>query len=378
MARFRFPHLLPWLVLALLVIPLASASAQSFRRGDTNADGAMDISDGVRPMLWLFSGGFEPPCLDASDANDTGDINITDGIYILNFLFLGGPPPPYPYPDCGMDLTSDALSCNSFPACESPSDEFLVNVQVDAELQDVDGLLNLTAALKERQILTTVYVTADYANRNALLISDLFQQGFEIACHGFYTGEQLASMTYEEQLDLLSRAKLALEGCKPCGTYKPIVGFRPQYFSQNEDTYRVLDELGLAYNGGYKVGQIFLPGHEWDTCSYGVDAHAFSAVPLTTVPRGETRIYLCDIACAQVEKMTGAEFGQALQTGLAQSLAANEPLVFLLHNWYTGDKVKYDYWQPVIDLIDQIRQSGRGTFVSSLELVERCTLPPGP
>ena len=42
-------------------------------------------------------------------------------------------------------------------------------------------------------------------------------QGFEVALHGYYTGEQLATMTYEEQKDLLERAKKAVEGCRPCG-----------------------------------------------------------------------------------------------------------------------------------------------------------------
>ena len=36
--------------------------------------------------------------------------------------------------------------------------------------------------------------------------------------------------------------------------YKPVVGFRPQYFSQNEDTYRILDELA---EGGV-ITRIFL------------------------------------------------------------------------------------------------------------------------
>ena len=37
---------------------------------------------------------------------------------------------------------------------------------------------------EERGIATTVFVSAEYANRNALLITDLFQRGHEIALHG--------------------------------------------------------------------------------------------------------------------------------------------------------------------------------------------------
>jgi hypothetical protein len=42
------------------------------------------------------------------DGNADGEVNITDGIFVLNFLFLGGPEPPAPGPtDCGPDETED-------------------------------------------------------------------------------------------------------------------------------------------------------------------------------------------------------------------------------------------------------------------------------
>jgi peptidoglycan/xylan/chitin deacetylase (PgdA/CDA1 family) len=242
-----------------------------------------------------------------------------------------------------------------------------VNLQVDGELDDVQGLRNLKTELERRQISATVYVTADYANRNALFVSELFQSGFEIALHGYYTGEQLASMTYEEQKDLLTRAKVALEGCRPCGTYKPIVGFRPQYFSQNEDTFRVLDELGLTYNSGFKVGQLYLPGHTWEAVPYAAAGHDFYVIPISTVPAGCERVYLCDIACAQVLKWTPEQWREALMVGLAQSLETRQPLVVLLHGYYSGDQTKYGYWQPVMDFLDAAK--GKVTFVQSKELV---------
>ncbi|MGQ9590869.1 MAG: PKD domain-containing protein [Planctomycetota bacterium] len=90
-----------------------------FRRGDSNADGAINITDGVFTLNYLFLGGPEPPCAEAADANDDGAANITDGIYILNYLFLGGPAPPAPGPDvCGPDPAgSPALGCVSYTKC---------------------------------------------------------------------------------------------------------------------------------------------------------------------------------------------------------------------------------------------------------------------
>jgi len=246
-----------------------------------------------------------------------------------------------------------------------------VNLQVDAELEDTQGLRTVTLELQRRQITATVFVTAEYANRNALLINELFRTGFEIGLHGYYTGEQLASMTYAEQKDLLSRAKLALEGCRPCGTYKPILGFRPQYFSQNEDTFRVLDELGLTYNSGFKMGQLYLEGHTWTAMPYAVPGHNFRVLPISTVPEGCHRVYLCDLACGQVEQWTPAQWRDGLLKALADAIETRQPLVVLLHGYYAGDETKYGYWQPVLDFLDAAQ--GQVTFVQSKQLVELAT-----
>jgi hypothetical protein len=89
-----------------------SGEVSPFRRGDSNADGRVDISDAVYTLNWLFLGGAVPPCLDAADVDDSGEIDITDGHGVNVFLFLGGSPPPAPGPfACGGDPTPDELTC---------------------------------------------------------------------------------------------------------------------------------------------------------------------------------------------------------------------------------------------------------------------------
>ena len=82
-----------------------------FHRGDANADGSINITDGIFVLNFLFLGGPTPTCLEAANPNDDEAVNITDGIYILNFLFLGGPQPAAPYPSCGTDEDGDGISC---------------------------------------------------------------------------------------------------------------------------------------------------------------------------------------------------------------------------------------------------------------------------
>ncbi len=89
-----------------------------FRRGDTNADAARNITDGIFVLNFLFNGGPTPTCMDAADANDDGDVNISDGVWILNFLFTGGGPPPPPLDECGVDRTDDDLDCVEFRPCQ--------------------------------------------------------------------------------------------------------------------------------------------------------------------------------------------------------------------------------------------------------------------
>ena len=97
------------------------APTDNFVRGDANSDGAINLTDGVIPLLFLFSGGAAPACMDAADTNDTGAVEITDAIIIFSWLFTGGVAPVAPSPqspgyspaDCGPDATKDGLGCET-------------------------------------------------------------------------------------------------------------------------------------------------------------------------------------------------------------------------------------------------------------------------
>jgi hypothetical protein len=97
--------------LAVAVLVIQTVNAISFLRGEVTGDGAVDISDPVRTLGWLFSGQSEPSCVDSADANDDGRADISDPVFVLGFLFLGGPAPARPFPGCGVDPTIDGLNC---------------------------------------------------------------------------------------------------------------------------------------------------------------------------------------------------------------------------------------------------------------------------
>ncbi len=88
-----------------------SSCKLSFRRGDANSDGTVDLTDAVSTLWYLFADTNPIACPKAMDVNDDGAVEITDAIHSLEFLFRGGRSIEPPFPLCGEDPTDDALLC---------------------------------------------------------------------------------------------------------------------------------------------------------------------------------------------------------------------------------------------------------------------------
>ena len=84
-------------------------SGPSFRRGDSNNDGQVNLADAIALLGYLFSGGTAPHCFDMGDVNDDGGLDISDAISILGYLFTDATPPAHPFPGCGVDTTPSGI-----------------------------------------------------------------------------------------------------------------------------------------------------------------------------------------------------------------------------------------------------------------------------
>jgi hypothetical protein len=89
----------------------------AIRRGDTNEDGQIDISDSIRSLLVLF-GGMEPgACPRAGDVNNDDGFDISDPIALLQWLYVDGQRPPEPFLQCGPGGSFE-LPCDRFEGCQ--------------------------------------------------------------------------------------------------------------------------------------------------------------------------------------------------------------------------------------------------------------------
>ncbi len=107
---------------AVWVLFLDSPSSPwSFIRGDTNADGEIDIGDAIVLLLHLFRG-LDLICESAGNANGNtpeagAELDLSDVIYLLMYKFGRGPPLPPPFPFCGQAPLPSNLTCAHEAVC---------------------------------------------------------------------------------------------------------------------------------------------------------------------------------------------------------------------------------------------------------------------
>ena len=89
-----------------------------FRRGDSNGDGRVDLSDTIATLGILFFGGENRGCKDAQDANDGRAVYISTPSLTLGVLFFGNGVIPAPRVSSrGLDPTMDDYNCEAYQGC---------------------------------------------------------------------------------------------------------------------------------------------------------------------------------------------------------------------------------------------------------------------
>jgi len=182
------------------------------------------------------------------------------------------------------------------------------------------------------------------------------------------TSDKLGLMSYQEQLSLITQAKDLIEAAYiQDNKSSTIKGFRPQGFNQSEDTYNVLDEMGMVYDSGFKAGLLYTPGHMNDTWPYLVENHTFYAVPVSTFSVAGEMHYACDLCSKQVFGWNGTQWSDLLIEKFFECAERGDPLVVIFHKHVAGEDSEYmTAFKKFVDFA----ASENATFVGTMDLVE--------
>ena len=99
------------------VTPVQVVVPTRFVRGDVNENGSVNIGDAVVLLRRMF--GLDPNggCMAASDTDADGELDISDAIRLVTYLFSGGLAPSAPYPNCGIGSDPLAVPCDRHSWC---------------------------------------------------------------------------------------------------------------------------------------------------------------------------------------------------------------------------------------------------------------------
>jgi len=262
-------------------------------------------------------------------------------------------------------------------SAQSEEKQFVVNLIIDADVPpspseeqgyQAEALLNaLLNEIETKDLGATVVSTQDtlatYAKMRITRIGS--NPRFELAMSGNNSAEKLSAEPYAKQKKVLQESKEYVEASKYCGINEIAVkGFMPQSFDQNEDTYKVLDELGIQYDAGYQAGIIYAPGHEGDVWPYKVEGHEFYAVPVSSISLSGKLVPLQD-KYFKDNNLGSSKWYDALATKFNEARKDGQPLVIATTASISGSG---DYLDALKRFLD-FAVANKAPFVTSLDMV---------
>ena len=232
-----------------------------------------------------------------------------------------------------------------------------------------DSIVNLTNGIGPKGLNVTLFPIGEAIPSQRLRITYLANSSnYEVAMGGMIKDEKIGSNSSSDQKALLGEMKRYVEACHICsGKETKPVGFKPQSFDQNADTYQILNQMGMLYDAGFKAGVLYLPDHENDTWPYRMNNQNVYAVPVSTYALHGDRILLSDRIAKEEEKLSGSQWHDILVSKFEESAKKGDPVVLIFDNQITGRDA--DYLEAYLNFIDYAR-SKNATFVTTSELVK--------
>jgi len=268
------------------------------------------------------------------------------------------------------------------------ADKSVIGLMIDADIpaspseeqfsETAQLLHDIYLQINNRDLAATFFATQDmiqsYGRMRLTYIGS--NPDFELAMSGGSSDEKLSAKSYSEQKTILQESFRRAVSCKVCGKNEiAIWGFMPPSFDQNEDTYKVLDELGIQYDAGFQAGVMYAPGHQDDVWPYKMEGHDFYAVPVSTYDLSGQKVPLQD-SYFNESGLSSSQWYDALITKFNESQGKDEPMVIIMTKSVSG---KGDYFETFKKFLDFATTKG-ATFMTIKDLVnmsrEEPFLPP--
>ena len=251
----------------------------------------------------------------------------------------------------------------------------LINLMIETQMpfsatdeQIRSNLDSIYSQINSRGLVGTIFITQDVIRKNLdLTLTNIgLRSKVELAMSGNNSNETISSMPYADQSTSLKLSKSLVEACKICGKNNITVnGFKPQSFDQNQDTYKVLDSLGIQYDAGFQAGLLYTTGHENDVWPYLVQGHKFYAVPVSTYTISGEKLVLQD-SYFKNRGFEAAQWYDAMVGKFDEIQGKDEPLVIGITTSISGSGEYLD----ALNMFMDYALSNKASFVTTMQLVD--------
>lgn len=233
--------------------------------------------------------------------------------------------------------------------------------------QEFNSMINMTNVIDPKSLNFTIFASGDTIAVQRLALTSLGKNpNHEIALNGKSKDENLSTMPYSKQLDLLTVAQKNINSCHICGGKIVLArSFRPQSFNQNNDTFKVLEGLGFLYDAGFKAGILYQPGHKNDVWPYLIQGYNLYAVPVSTYNLSGERVYLSDRYAKEEKGLSGSKWYDLLAGKFDEASLNGDPMVVIFSNSVSGSGDYLDGYKNFINYA----VSKNAKFVTTMELV---------
>jgi hypothetical protein len=259
----------------------------------------------------------------------------------------------------------------------SLSKEVIINTMIDFDspasptpdqvTQAFNSMVNLTNEIDSRKLNATILASGDVAASQRLFITNFGEKtNHELALNGNIKDENLSTMPYSKQLELLTTSQENINSAHICGgEVVSIQGFMPQSFDQNNDTLKVLDSLGFLYDAGFKVGTLYMPGHKNDTWPYPIMGYNLYAVPVSSYNSSGVWVYLSDRYAKEELGISGSKWYDLLASKFDEAAINGDPMVVIFSNQVSGSGDYLDAYKNFVNYAT----SKDVKFVTTIELI---------